>query len=95
MGNYIMHYKDGTIKEVNPNFHILSIKNAHRIDGPAYYSKDNVYQQYIVNGKRHRIDGPALIGYEEVVICSYFIDGKPYTKDNFNKYKELVRIIYG
>jgi hypothetical protein len=52
----------------------------HRIDGPAYESK-NGYKTWLINGKRHREDGPARIcsdGDDE-----YWLNSKWYSKEDW------------
>ena len=51
----------------------------HREDGPAAEGI-NGYKGWFINGKRHRLDGTA-IEWDE--IKQYWIEGKYYTKEEF------------
>jgi hypothetical protein len=43
---------------------------------------------YAKNGKKHRLTGPAVVGYYDNTTFSesYYINGKLYTKEEFDKY---------
>jgi hypothetical protein len=79
------YYKDGTSSNIREYNKIL-----HRIDGPAVENSTGKY--WIFNGKFHRADGPA-IEYQNGSI-SYYINGALCFEEHFNKYKELIKLIY-
>jgi hypothetical protein len=60
-----------------------------------YYYKDGYIGHHHLNFRNnplHRIDGPAIEYWDGTSV--YYIEGKEYKKEEFNKYKELMRIIY-
>ena len=56
----------------------------HRLDGPAVIFAGG--KEYWKDGERHRLDGPAFIHTEG--LKEYWIEGKKYTKEEFDKYHE-------
>jgi hypothetical protein len=57
-----------------------------------FYYKDGIILQHYEQGKvLHRVDGPAIKYYGT---HRYYIDGRKLSKEDFNKYQELAKIIY-
>ena len=82
------YYKDGTTSSSPDSF-----KDLHRLDGPAVeYAKGD--RSWYVDDKRHRVDGPA-IDWSEVGLegggKDWWVDGEPYTEEEFNKLIEEVK----
>lgn len=54
---------------------------------------DLVCDYWTVNGTYHRVDGPAIVMRDKHGIImheGYFINNKPYTKEEFNRYFESI-----
>jgi hypothetical protein len=57
-----------------------------------YYKDGTASNEYIwIDKILHRIDGPAVIFLNTSL---YYIDGKEIEEHKFNKYKELIGIIF-
>jgi hypothetical protein len=64
------------------------------MDGNKYWYKDGTILSYWDHLKiLHRLDGPAITYYDGQQL--YFIDGENYNINDFNKYKDLSKLIYG
>jgi len=52
----------------------------HRLDGPAFISKDGKREEWYVNGEKHREDGPA-VEYLDANYREWWIRGKLHRED--------------
>jgi len=86
--------------EIEREYYYNSKDELHRLNGPAYIwyhrSGEIDREDYIVNGKRHRLDDPAVIWYYEpgeIKSEYYYINNKMYSKEEFYKQPEVIKLI--
>jgi len=85
--------------KIEREYYYNSNRRCHRTDGPArilYNESGKIESEiYYINGKKHRLNGPAEIWYYksgEIMNEFYYINGKSYSKKEFYKHQEVIKI---
>lgn len=78
---------DGTVRVEN-HCYITYTKDGeyHRTDGPAIINKRTGRVEWFLHGKRHRIDGPAIETIPFGYYKEYWVHGREFSKEDFEKH---------